>query len=368
MKEIFYWLALSRISGIGPVTACRLLEFFENNIKLLFNAPLQELQQVGLNPKQLHDLKNPRWGEIEKDVTWCEKNHCHLVSWDHLDYPALLRETPGAPLILYIRGDVGLLKQPQLAMVGSRNPTPAGARLAEEFAKQLASAGLVITSGLALGVDAASHRGALEAKGKTIAVLGTGLQHIYPAAHRQLAAEVIANGALVSEFSPQTPPRAKNFPLRNRVISGLSLGVVVVEAALRSGSLITARYAVEQNREVFAIPGSIHNPLARGCHQLIRQGAKLIETAADILEELGTLNAARQIHEARTSLTESLDVDPQLQPVLAEIGYEVTALDVIIMRTGLTAGKVSSMLLSLELEGYVHAVIGGYVRATGKTI
>jgi DNA processing protein len=260
--------------------------------------------------------------------------------------------------VLYVRGDVGLLSKNQLAMVGSRHPTAMGVETAQQFAKQLAASGLVITSGLALGIDGASHRGAL-LTGKTIAVLGTGLGSIYPRTHQSLATEILEKGGtLVSEFPPASPPKAAHFPLRNRIISGLSLGVLVVEAAIRSGSLITARTALEQNREVFAIPGSIHNPLARGCHQLLRQGAKLVETVEDVLEEINL-----QITKTtKLPLKEPVDLDPQLKRVLAQIGYEATAVDAIILRSELTASEVSSMLLSLELAGYVCNAPGGYVR------
>lgn len=261
-------------------------------------------------------------------------------------------------LYYYLFGVILIYSRPQLAIVGSRNPTPTGCELAEQFAYYLAEAGLVVTSGLALGIDGGGHRGAINARGKTIAVCGTGLQHVYPNSHRQLAEDIIQNGALVSEFPPDTLPKAKHFPMRNRVISGLSLGVLVIEAALKSGSLITARLAIDQGREVFALPGSIHNPLARGCHQLIRQGAKLVETAGDILEELGAMHAV--ITPLIPSKKGSLDAP--YQEVLKQIGYEITTLDAIILRCGLTAGKVSSMLLLLELEGHVQSVPGGYVR------
>jgi DNA processing protein len=206
-------------------------------------------------------------------------------------YPPLLREIPQAPPVLFVHGDPDCLRVPQLAMVGTRNPTPSGRETARQFAAHLAGAGMIITSGLALGIDAAAHQGALAGGGRTIAVMGTSLDRVYPAKHRDLARAIAERGALVSELPTGTPALAENFPRRNRLISGLALGVLVVEAALQSGSLITARLALDQGREVFAIPGSIHNPLAKGCHALIRQGAKLVETANDIVEELGALAA-----------------------------------------------------------------------------
>jgi len=355
--DLPYWLAALYLKGIGPVRFRRWLVHF-GDIKTLFTASPQELAEAGLTSDHIKNILHPNWLPIEKDLAWSEKINCHLISCLDSRYPALLAEIYDAPLLLFVRGDVALLTKPQLAIVGSRNPTASGAELAEQFAYYLAKAGLAITSGLALGIDAASHQGALNAKGHTIAVCGTGLQYIYPASHQKLTQEIVEKGAVISEFLPLTPPKAKQFPMRNRVISGLSLGVLVIEAALRSGSLITARCSLEQGREVFALPGSIHNPLARGCHQLLRQGAKLVETAQDVLEELGTLKiAAMQVIEKTINLTESQ------QNVLTQIGFEITALDAIIMRSGLTTVEVSSMLLALELEGYIKTVPGGYIRS-----
>jgi DNA processing protein len=252
-------------------------------------------------------------------------------------------------------------------MVGSRNPTTVGSETARDFARHLAGMGLTITSGLALGIDAASHRGALDAKGQTISVMGTGVDRIYPAAHRDLAHAIVAGGgALVSEYPPGTPPLSGNFPRRNRIISGLSLGTLVVEAARQSGSLITARMAGEQGREVFAIPGSIHNPLARGCHQLIRDGARLVETAQDVLAELaprlrGLIAEALETRE-QTIPGEDESLDEEYQRLLVHVGDEATPVDRLVERSGLTAEVVSSMLLILELRGLITPVPGGYSR------
>ncbi|HSW69220.1 MAG TPA: DNA-processing protein DprA [Gammaproteobacteria bacterium] len=359
---INHWLALSRLPGVGPVTARSWLEYFKT-IENLFAASNTDLQDMGINPKHIHSLKNINWKIIEDDLLWFEKNNCHVIALDSPHYPELLKEIHDPPIVLYAKGNINILSQSQLAIVGSRHPTVTGKELAHYFAKELALAGLTITSGLALGIDAASHRGALASSGKTIAVLGTGLKFIYPRSHQKLAEDIIKeDGLLISEFSPETPPKAIHFPMRNRIISGLSLGVLVVEAAVRSGSLITARSALEQNRDVFAIPGSINNPLARGCHLLIRQGAKLVETAQDILEEIGISIQPQKAGVSSSFTQEPVDLDPKLQRVLAQIGYEVTALDAIILRSGLTASEVSSMLLPLELEGYVRAVPGGYMR------
>jgi len=307
-------------------------------------------------------VQQPNWSAAEKDLAWSKASDCHLVIQSDEDYPILLRELSDAPVVLYVQGDVEQLAQPQLAMVGSRNPTTNGKETAERFAHSLAHAGLVITSGLALGIDAASHKGALAALGKTVAVIGSGLQHIYPSSNLSLAKDIRLHGALVSEFPPETVPKPQYFPRRNRIISGLSLGVLVVEAALRSGSLITARFASEQGREVFAIPGSIHNPLARGCHQLLRLGAKLVEVVEDVLEELGSLQQVLSCHQPVK--LPAADLPASLREILLHIDYSTTPMDTIIMRSGLTASAVSSMLLSLELRGMVQIVPGGYARSS----
>jgi DNA processing protein len=357
--ELVSWLAAIRLSGIGPVTLSQWLAAF-GDIKTLFSATEAELNHVGFTPKQIYALQHPEWHAAEKDLHWCDKHHCAVISILDPRYPSALKEIHGAPTVLFVQGDAMLLNQPQLAIVGSRNPTAVGRDLAHQFAQQLTQAGLLITSGFALGTDAAAHRGALAAGGKTVAVFGTGLDVIYPASHRQLAEAVLAHGALVSEFSPEELPHARNFPRRNRIISGLSLGVLVVEAALRSGSLITAKYALEQGRDVFAIPGSIHNPLVRGCHELIRQGAKLVETAKDVIEELGGLKPMILPIKDEVSLPRRNELDKKTRAFLAQMSYEVTSFDTIIMRSGLTASEVSSMLLTLELLGYVRTVHGGY--------
>ncbi|VAX06257.1 Rossmann fold nucleotide-binding protein Smf possibly involved in DNA uptake [hydrothermal vent metagenome] len=306
-----------------------------------------------------------------EEAYWLALPNNHLITIHDPGYPSLLKEIADPPSALFVHGDPTLLAMPQLAIVGSRNPSTVGSQTAHEFAKHLAAAGLTITSGLATGIDGAGHRGALKAKGTTIAVTGTGLDRVYPASHHGLASQIAQQGgALVSEFPPGTPARAGHFPRRNRIISGLSLGTLVVEAAMRSGSLITARLASEQGREVFAIPGSIHNPLARGCHILIRQGAKLVETAQDIIEELGPLlNTLIQAEPTETELPKnnhSLQLDADYRQILDNIGYDPTPVDTIISLTGLTAEAVSSMLLLLELEGYVAPAPGGCFCRTGK--
>lgn len=359
-ETIDYLLAL-RLPGIGPVTLRRWLSIFDN-LKNLFAATHDQLIQAGLTTHQIFHLKNLDLSSAERDLNWCLKNNCQIITDNHPGYPPLLKEIPDSPILLFVKGDPEVLLQPQLAIVGSRNPSRTGQESSGQFAYQLTKAGLTITSGLALGIDAFGHAGALRADGKTIAVLGQGLKQIYPSTHTQLAEKIISNGALISEFLPDEPAKAKNFPRRNRIISGLSLGVLVVEAALRSGSLITARFAAEQGREVFAMPGSIHNPLARGCHYLIHQGAKLVETAQDILEELVAFHPAGLPNYDTILPNKAGQLDNKTQKLLGMLGYEETPLDVIILQSGLTTGEVSSMLLTLELQGFLYRAPGGYRR------
>ena len=360
-----YWLAALYLPGIGPRKLTRWLEHFQD-VEQLFLASSETLQALGLPAQAIYALQHPNWKSVEQDLAWARDAHHHLITLGDVHYPGLLKEITDPPLVLYIRGNKAVLTNVQLAMVGSRHATPSGVKNAEQFAYALAEAGFTVTSGLALGIDGASHRGALAANGITIGVAGTGLHHTYPPSHRSLVEEIIRQeGAVISEFPLSTPPKAMNFPRRNRIIGGLSLGVIVVEAALKSGSLITARHALEQGREVFAIPGSIHHPLARGCHHLIRQGAKLVETATDILDELGAHTATmlkrkkKTRVEGRANLT---DLSADCQHILDQIGYEITPMDMIILRSGLTAGGVSSILLTLELSGYIQSIPGGYVR------
>lgn len=346
---------------MGPATFARLLTQFPN-LQALFESPKSA---KGLSERSRRALLSPDWEQVEHDLTWFDQPNRHIVKLNDVAYPYLLKEIADPPSLLFVQGDVTLLSQWQLAIVGSRNPSPPGRDNAFEFARFLASGGLTITSGLAMGIDAAAHKGALAGQGKTIAVVGTGLDRVYPALHRELAHDISTNGTIVSEFALGTAPRAGNFPRRNRLISGLSLGTLVVEAAIQSGSLITARMALEQGRDVFAIPGSIHNPLAKGCHRLIREGAKLVETAEDIVEELGAIAGAEGMIDNSITVP-SVDLptpDPDYQVLLACLGYDPIEIDRLIIESGLTAEIVSSMLLLLELDGQVTSLSGGrYVR------
>ena len=278
-------LALNHLYGLSSEDIACFIKNIESG-KAILTSSKPSLKNAGFSRKLIEQIQRIDWSAVDRELQWAEISENHVVTVLDADYPKQLCEIKSPPLVLFVQGDINLLSQPQLAMVGSRNATPIGVETAEQFARYLTQCGLTITSGLALGIDAASHCGAIRS-GKTIAVLGTGLDFIYPKRNQQLAIEIVkSGGAVISEFPLGTPPERKNFPRRNRIISGLSLGVLVVEATLYSGSLITARLAGEQGREIFAIPGSIHNPVARGCHQLIRCGAKLVETAQDIIEEL----------------------------------------------------------------------------------
>ena len=362
-----WWLALLRAPGVGPATFRLLLDRFTTP-QVIFNAPRAQLETCGLTADALRYLDAPDWNAVEQDLAWLARPANHLLTFHDPGYPHLLREIPDPPPLLFVHGNADALATSQLAVVGSRNPTPAGRETAHDFAAHLAAAGLTISSGLAVGIDAASHRGALDAGGVTLAVTGTGLDRVYPAQHADLAREITARGALISEFPPGTPARPEHFPRRNRLISGLSLGVLVVEAAVHSGSLITARHALEQGREVFAIPGSIHNPLARGCHALIRQGAKLVETVADIVEELGpVVRAAAPAARAAPQERGEPELDADYRRLLDAMGFAPTPVDVLVERTGLTPDAVSSMLLILELRGYAVSAAGGlYTRVTKR--
>ncbi len=308
---------------------------------------------------------------IDQDQRWLEQPDRHLITLHDEQYPALLRIIPDPPPLLFVYGNPVHLQRHQIAIIGSRNPSSIGVTNAHQFAEALARAGLAITSGLALGIDAAGHRGALTSDGITIAVAGTGLDRIYPARHKDLAHKIVQQGALVSEFPPGTAAHAHHFPRRNRIISGLAVGVLVVEAAIRSGSLITARLALEQGRELFAIPGSIHNPLTKGCNALIRQGAKLVETTNDILEELGPLIALTALAESdQAALSDQATehaLSDEYQTVLNAIAYEPTAIDTVVEQSGFRPEIVASMLLVLELQGYVSPCDGGGFQRTPKS-
>jgi DNA processing protein len=318
---------------------------------------------VHLPPASRRFLASPDEAAIAADIEWIEESGATLIPCTSPDYPEMLARTSRAPAALYVLGDTGVLHTPQLAIVGSRSPTASGRATACAFAEFFSRAGITITSGLALGIDAASHEGALKGRGITVAVCGTGLDRVYPRRNATLAARIRERGALVSEFPPRTGPLAEHFPQRNRIISGLSFGTLVVEAARASGSLITAQHALEQGREVFAIPGSIHNPLSRGCHKLIRDGAKLVECAEDVLSEVLNFlqpQALARVHPHPHGPGErAVALDKEYEILLDALGFEPAGIDVLVARTGLPSESVASMLLILELQGHVKPHAGG---------
>ncbi len=361
------WLRLACTPGIGAVLGARLIEHYGDPSAALA-AGASAWSALGVPKRARAGLSQPDEDQIAETEHWLATYGHDLITPGHRHYPAALRALEPAPAWLYTVGDTDLPTRPAIAIVGSRNPTPAGLEHARDFAAQLARSGFVIVSGLARGIDAAAHEGALAADGMTIAVCGTGLDRVYPAANKALAERIATHGLLVSEFSLGTMPARGNFPRRNRIIAGLCAGTLVVEAARASGSLITARLALEAGREVFALPGSVHNPLARGCHQLIRDGAKLVETARDVFEDIAPVIAGidRPVYTEKTVESE----DPAAAPtrddarLLDALGHAPARIDDLIERTGWPADAVSSTLLILELQGRVVAAPGGaYMRA-----
>jgi DNA processing protein len=360
-EESSAWVTLSRTPQLDNPCLAKALEVL--GPAQIIAASDAERQSAGI-PAAARGYLSSRLAALKRaERAWLEHPRHHIVPFTHPRYPSLLRTAGRFPVALYVDGNVDVLNEPQLAVVGSRNPTPQGRETAHELAEHLALRGLTITSGLAAGIDSAAHRGALEAQGITIGVLGSGIDVIYPPASRALGEEIPQRGALVSSFPLGTAPRRQNFPQRNGIIAGMSLGTLVVEAARRSGSLITARLASDLGRELFAIPGSIYNPLSRGCHELIRQGAKLTETAHDILSELdfsAFFSAPAPVCAERSTAplgTPGMDKDRKI--LLDALGFDQADLDMMVVRTGFKAQAVSSMMLILELEGHVQAAPGG---------
>lgn len=350
------WLALSSVRGLGASRLRRLLA--HASPELLLDFPDARLSSLGLTPEQIHLFRSNAKRHFPAVEQWISAStHRHIISCQCAEFPSQLNEAPSAPVLLFVEGDLGNLLLPQIAMVGTRNPTPGGMAAARNLTQELVAKGFVITSGLALGIDAECHRCCVDLGRQTIAVLGSGLANCYPRRNQLLARRILeTGGTLVSEFLPDVAPRPEFFPMRNRIISGLSLGTVVVEASVRSGSLITARYALEQGREVFAVPGAIHNPAVAGCLHLIQQGAKLITCAADIEEEV---RWQIPVSSKRLSPDRSL---PR-PPLLDNVGYESTSIDEIVANSGLALTDVMQALLMLEMAGEIESVPGGYVRA-----
>jgi len=357
MDALPYWLALLRAPLLGPRSISRIMEHF-GDPETFFRASQVDWRAAGLKPVTCDYLSNPDWNQINQDMVWQTQPDHHILLEGGTDYPPLLSQIVDPPPLLFVVGSVACLDGQHLAVVGSRNPSPGGLRTAREFSKALSRAGLGIVSGLALGIDAASHQGALDGQGVTIAVGGTGPDLIYPQANRALAEAILAaGGALVTEFPPGTRPSAGNFPRRNRIISGLSRGTLVVEAAPRSGSLITARMALEQGRDVFAVPGSIYNPLSRGCHDLIKEGAKLVQGTEDILEEFDF--SYSWSHAATSGSVPEVSAEAVHHQLMTSMGHDPVSVDDLVCLTGYTAENIAMMLVLLELEGAVASSPGG---------
>ncbi|MBN8792811.1 MAG: DNA-processing protein DprA [Stenotrophomonas nitritireducens] len=364
---------LALVLAGGPARPLRdLLEHF-GNARDTLAAGLSAWRAAGLGPQQMQALAVAAPGRMEQVRRWLDHPRHHLLGWRDPDYPPLLRSCPNPPVAVFVDGDPAQLWQPAIAIVGSRNPSAAGRDNAYEFASALSASGLCVGSGLAAGIDAAAHRAALDGGGSTFAVIGTGPDLAYPRRHAVLQEQIAAAGAVVSEYPPGTPARSGQFPSRNRLLAALCLGTVVIEAAERSGALITARLAAEAGREVFAMPGSIRNPMARGCHRLIRDGATLVTQPADILE--GVANLAGELAGAlqnrlSTPIPDAPGVpcpaptlpDQDYQRLWNALGHDPTGMDSLIRCTGLTASRLSSMLLVMELEGKVSSAYGCYTR------
>ena len=403
LDELRYWLALYTIPRCGLTTVLTLLKTFLTPKEILL-ASREALLNAGASASLINYLLHPDWKSVELCLRLLEKPQRYILPWGDTRYPMLLREIPYPPLILFVTGELSVLQQRQLAIVGARYPSPTGLEIAYQFANELSERGFAITSGLARGIDGAAHQGALAANGTTIAVLGSGLDNIYPNCHQSLAQTILKKGGvLLSEFLPCSLPKAAHFPRRNRIISGLSLGVIVIEASLKSGSLITAAYALEQGREVFALPGSIRNSLSQGCHALLKEGATLIENCEDVVQGLSFLSnpiskrmvgnkalfdkstkklvsTVEQGHEFighnkgqdrvlnktdELNPAQRLDIatlDSQDIKLVECLGFETTSVDTLIARTGLRVDKLLARLLTLELQGYISVVPGGYVR------
>lgn len=366
-EELRAWLTLVRAPGVGGVGIRALLDH-AGSARAACADPRNSRDSAGLSPAALEWIRHPDEARLDADLAWLAMPRHRLLRFDEADFPPQLETIPQPPAALFVAGDAAALLAPQVAIVGSRSASAQGLATARDFARTLSRTGLTITSGMADGIDGAAHAAALDVGNPTVAVIGTGPDLVYPTKHRELAAKIVERGAIVSEFALGTEAKPGHFPRRNRLIAGLALGTLVIEAGLQSGSLITARLAAEAGREVFALPGSIHNPLAKGCHRLIRDGARLVETAAEVIEALGP--AAQALGDdlrARLEAEEPLAAperpgsaqDPDYAALLAALGEASASLDELVARTGLAPAALSSMLLLLELEGVVAPAVHG---------
>jgi DNA processing protein len=354
------WLKLLRAPLLSPRLCKRLLDIYTLPGSVISLDDYQ-LRQAGVSMEAIKSFRHPDWKSIERDIAWIDRSGNHFISCKDNNFPELLKFIDDTPLGLFVSGNIDVLNRTQIAIVGTRKPTRGGRRIAYDLARALSHTGLAVTSGLATGIDTAAHKGALSLSNPTIAVLGCGADIFYPRSNRDLSAEITEQGAVVSEFPTMTPPRSLNFPRRNRIISGLSVGTVVVEAALKSGSLITARLAMEQGREVFAVPGSIQNPAVLGCHALIKQGAKLTTGIEDILEEIGSLCAVTDplIRVPSTSKQFTERLDEKSKVLLDNIGYGAVTVDELVEETGVGVKEICVLLLDLELKDLVDSLPGG---------
>jgi DNA processing protein len=357
-SDVAQWIALNQTPGLGNAALCQLLTKF-GSPEAIYSASISQLREVVDADIARKIGQGVDLDAIAPTLGWLQKNNAHIITLADNEYPQKLLEITNPPAVLYAIGNLHWLNHPSIAMVGSRSATQQGEKNAEDFAQSLCNSGLCVVSGMALGIDGAAHRGALKANGATIAVVGTGLDIVYPARHRDLAHKIAERGLIISEFPLGTPSKAQNFPRRNRLISGLSLGCLVVEANIDSGSLITARLATEQGRDVFAIPGSIHSPVAKGCHQLIKQGAKLVESTQDILEEIKNLLPTTN---SPTGLMPHLGTNisnaTEANTVLGLMGYDAINFDTLLQLSALTTEALSAMLMVLELDGKITVLNG----------
>ena len=372
-SEIPGWIAIGRIDSCNGHAVLRAVQAF-GSVAALFDADERDLAELGFSPVVLARIRRVDWSAVRRDHELLDRIGVSIVPIGTSLYPARLAAVSSPPPVLYCRGDPRILDCPQIAIVGSRAATRGGRVRARTLAGELATCGLVITSGLARGIDAAAHRGALEAGGSSVAVVATGPDRIYPRSNAGLARELLDAGTVVTERPPGTLPLPGNFPRRNRLISGLSLGVLVVEASMRSGSLITARFAADEGREVFAVPGSVDSALSRGCHSLIRDGAKLVESVADVLEEvvgfggLSELGVVSHAVAADRSGDTPEDLGPSERTLLDAVGYDPVTLDQLVGYTGMTSDRLAPTLVALEIDGWIETLPGGrFVRTAGRS-
>lgn len=359
MEHKGFWIAFNKVSGIGANRLAALLQHF-GSIERAWRASIHELQSAGLDRRSLENLLTAR-RTIDPEAEWKRAIHSgvQVITWEDSDYPANLRTVDGAPPVLYVRGEIDVRDEIAVAIVGTRRASDYGRQVALQMASELARNGVTVVSGLAMGIDTVAHRAAVEAGGRTIAVLGSGVDQVYPLQNRQLANEVMNNGALVSDYALGTRPEANNFPPRNRIISGLSRAVAIVEAGERSGALITAEFAAEQGRELFAVPGNILNAGSVGCNDLIRQGATPLLSVQDLLDQLNITQATMQQQVRR-----DLSADPQEQRLLSHLSSESLHIDELVRKSNMPAPQVSGLLAMMELKGLVRQVGGmSYVKA-----